>query len=289
MVGESGCGKSVTMQSIMRLYEEKGRQVVYEGAIRLEGKNLLEIPEKEMKQIRGSRMAMIFQDALSALDPVYTIGEQIEETLKLHTQLNGEERGKRAEELLKTVGINEPERRLKQYPHELSGGMRQRVMIAIALSCGPKLLIADEPTTALDVTIQAQIIDLLLDLNRTMGMSIILITHDMSVVSQICQKVIVMYLGQVVEEANVYSLFDDPEHPYTQGLIRSIPKMEGERPERLYMIRGTVPLLSQIPRGCRFAPRCPRATEKCRGEMPALQETGSGHWVRCWYPGRREN
>lgn len=289
IVGESGCGKSVTMQSVMRLYEEKGKRVIYEGSIRLKGENLLDIPESAMKQIRGSRVSMIFQDALSALDPVYTVGEQIEEALKLHTGLNKEERQKKAEELLKTVGINEPGRRLKQYPHELSGGMRQRVMIAIALSCGPELLIADEPTTALDVTIQAQIIDLLLDLNRTLGMSIILITHDMSVVSQICQKVIVMYLGQVVEEAGVYSLFDDPEHPYTQGLIRSIPKMEGQRPDRLYMIKGTVPLLSQIPTGCRFAPRCPRATEKCRGEMPALRETGTGHKVRCWYPGRRES
>lgn len=288
IVGESGCGKSVTMQSIMRLYEEKGKRVIYEGAIRLKGSNLLEIPETDMKKIRGSRISMIFQDALSALDPVYTVGEQIEEALKLHTGLNAQERQKKAEELLKTVGINEPERRLKQYPHELSGGMRQRVMIAIALSCGPELLIADEPTTALDVTIQAQIIDLLLDLNRTLGMSIILITHDMSVVSQICQKVIVMYLGQVVEEAGVYSLFDNPEHPYTQGLIRSIPKMEGQRPERLYMIEGTVPLLSQIPEGCRFAPRCPRATDQCRQRMPELEETETGHKVRCWHPGREE-
>jgi oligopeptide/dipeptide ABC transporter ATP-binding protein len=289
IVGESGCGKSVTMQSLMRLYEEKGNRVIYEGAVKLKGQNLLAIPEAEMKKIRGSRISMIFQDALSALDPVYTIGEQIEETLKLHTKMNESERRKKSEELLKTVGINEPERRLKQYPHELSGGMRQRVMIAIALSCGPELLIADEPTTALDVTIQAQIIDLLLDLNRTLGMSIILITHDMSVVSQICQKVIVMYLGQVVEEADVYSLFDGPEHPYTQGLIRSIPKMEGQRPERLYMIQGTVPLLSQIPRGCRFAPRCPRATDTCRKDMPALEEIRAGHKVRCWHPGRREN
>lgn len=284
IVGESGCGKSVTMQSIMQLYEGKGNLVKYEGSINLSGKDVIMLPDKVMRRVRGRDVSMIFQDALSALDPVYSIGEQIDETLKLHTDLDSEGRKNRAVELLKLVGINEPKKRLKQYPHEISGGMRQRVMIAIALSCTPKLLIADEPTTALDVTIQAQILNLLKELNQKLGMSIILITHDISVIAQICHKVIVMYLGQVVEEADVYSLFDHQKHPYTRGLIRSIPDVGGAKPKRLFMIKGTVPLLSQIPKGCRFAPRCPYATDKCRAEMPELTDSGNNHLVRCWYP-----
>lgn len=285
IVGESGCGKSVTMQSIMQLYEGKGTRVRYEGEILLNGKNLVALPEEEMRKIRGRDIAMIFQDALSALDPLYTIGQQIDETLVLHTDLDKEARYKRCIELMNLVGINDPERRIQQYPHQISGGMRQRVMIAMALACNPKLLIADEPTTALDVTIQAQILELLRKLNRELNMSIVLITHDMSVVAQLCQKVIVMYLGQVVEESDVFRMFKNPEHPYTRGLIRSIPSVTGEKPRRLYMIKGHVPLLSQIPHGCRFAPRCPYATDICRKSMPVLEPFGENHLVRCWHKG----
>ena len=281
IVGESGCGKSVTMQSVMQLYEERGRLVWYDGFVYFGGQDILAYSKKQMSKVRGRDIAMIFQDALSALDPVYTVGEQIDEALRLHTSLNLEQRKSRIIELLTLAGINEPERRSKQYPHELSGGMRQRVMIAIALSCSPRLLIADEPTTALDVTIQAQIMDLLRTLNKTLDMSVILITHDMSVVSQMCSRVIVMYLGQVVEEADVYSLFDNPLHPYTRGLIHSIPSIAGERPKRLFQIEGTVPLLSQVPNGCRFAPRCPHADDRCRKQMPDLVNV-EGHKVRCW-------
>lgn len=288
IVGESGCGKSVTMQSIMQLYDGKGDLVKYTGSIEFEGKDLIALKESEMRKRRGKDIAMIFQDSLSALDPVYTIGEQIDESLRLHTKLSAKERKNKAIHLLTLVGINEPEKRLTQYPHEISGGMRQRIMIAIALSCDPSLLIADEPTTALDVTIQAQIIDLLRSLNDKLKMSVILITHDMAVVSQLCERVIVMYLGQVAEEADVNTLFDMPMHPYTRGLIRSIPSVTGDKPHRLYMIPGTVPLLSQIPKGCRFAPRCPFACEKCRNEMPLLREVAAGHKVRCWYPQESE-
>ena len=280
IVGESGCGKSVTSQSILRLFDEK-YTAQYQGKILFKGRDLLKIPMKEMQDIRGHEISMVFQDALSSLNPVFTVGEQIMETILIHQNVRKEEAKKRSIEMLRLVGIPAPEQRFSQYPHELSGGMRQRVMIAIALSCCPNLLIADEPTTALDVTIQAQIMELIVKLNRQMDMGVILITHDLAVVAETCSRVAVMYLGQIVEEADVEHIFDDPLHPYTRGLIQSIPQLEGVRQKRLYMIKGMVPLLSQIPEGCRFAPRCEFATDECRKCMPQLTEVGEGHRVRC--------
>lgn len=280
IVGESGCGKSVTSQSILRLFDEK-YTAQYQGRILFKGRDLLKIPMKEMQDIRGHEISMVFQDALSSLNPVFTVGEQIMETILIHQNVRKEEAKKRSIEMLRLVGIPAPEQRFSQYPHELSGGMRQRVMIAIALSCCPNLLIADEPTTALDVTIQAQIMELIVKLNRQMDMGVILITHDLAVVAETCSRVAVMYLGQIVEEADVEHIFDNPLHPYTRGLIQSIPQLEEVRQKRLYMIKGMVPLLSQIPEGCRFAPRCEFATDECRKCMPKLTEVGEGHRVRC--------
>ena len=279
LVGESGCGKSVTSQSIMRLYDEK-RLAKYDGEILFNGENLLALPERKMQQVRGKDIAMVFQDSLSALNPVFTCGEQIMEAMRIHQKMPRKQARAEAIEMLRLVGIPSPETRVDQYPHELSGGMRQRVMIACALSCRPKLLIADEPTTALDVTIQAQIMELIVELNRKLDMGVILITHDLSVVAETCSRVAVMYLGQIVEEADVASLFDHPRHPYTRGLLKSIPKITGER-ERLHIIEGTVPLLSQIPEGCRFAPRCPYATETCRNAKPKLERVSETQKVRC--------
>ncbi len=281
LVGESGCGKSVTSQSIMRLYDEK-YLASYLGEIIFEGTDLLKLPESRMQEIRGKEIAMVFQDSLSSLNPVFTVGNQIIEALRIHQGMNKEDARNRAIEMLKLVGIPSPERRVDQYPHEMSGGMRQRVMIACALSCHPKLLIADEPTTALDVTIQAQIIELIVDLNEKLNMGVILITHDLSVVAETCSRVAVMYLGQIVEEAEVNSLFDKPLHPYTIGLLNSIPKMEGDREERLFVIEGMVPMLNQIPSGCRFRPRCSYATAICEREMPDLNQVNSSQFVRCW-------
>ena len=229
---------------------------------------------------------MVFQDSLSSLNPVFTCGNQIMEALMIHQKLSKREARERAIEMLRLVGIPSPETRVDQYPHELSGGMRQRVMIACALSCHPKLLIADEPTTALDVTIQAQIMELIVELNQKLNMGVILITHDLSVVAETCSRVAVMYLGQIVEEADVFSLFQNPQHPYTKGLLRSIPKMNGERRERLFIIEGSVPLLSQIPQGCRFCPRCPFAEEGCSKAMPELQSVSSTQKVRCFRAGQ---
>lgn len=281
VVGESGCGKSVTSQSIMRLYDEK-YTAKYGGRALLNGENIFEIPAKKMQEIRGSRISMVFQDALSSLNPVFKVGDQIMETLMIHQKMDKKAAKKEAVEMLRLVGIPAPEKRLDQYPHELSGGMRQRVMIAIALACKPELLIADEPTTALDVTIQAQIMDLIVSLNRELQMGVILITHDLAVVAEMCSRVVVMYLGQIVEEANAEDIFDNPKHPYTLGLIKSIPKIDGDRNERLYMIKGMVPLLNQIPVGCRFAPRCPYATDRCRTHMPELKAVSETQKVRCW-------
>lgn len=281
MVGESGCGKSVTSQSIMRLYDEK-YAAKYTGDILLNGNDILKISEKEMQKIRGNDVAMVFQDALSALNPVFTVGHQIMDTLKIHQNMKKKDARIKAIEMLRLVGLPDPAKRVDQYPHELSGGMRQRVMIAIALCCQPKLLIADEPTTALDVTIQAQIMELIIELNRSLNMGVMLITHDLSVVAEVCSRVVVMYLGQIVEEADVDQIFDCPKHPYTIGLMRSIPQITGARAECLYQIKGTVPLLNNIPQGCRFAPRCPYAEGRCYQEMPELEKTDTGHAVRCF-------
>lgn len=285
LVGESGCGKSVTSQSIMRLYDEK-RLTRYQGEILFDGVDLLTLPEKKMQAVRGKDIAMVFQDSLSSLNPVFTCGNQIMEALMIHQKLSKREARERAIEMLRLVGIPSPETRVDQYPHEMSGGMRQRVMIACALSCHPKLLIADEPTTALDVTIQAQIMELIVELNQKLNMGVILITHDLSVVAETCSRVAVMYLGQIVEEADVFSLFQNPQHPYTKGLLRSIPKMDGARRERLFIIEGSVPLLSQIPQGCRFCPRCPFAEEGCSKAMPELQSVSSTQKVRCFRAGQ---
>ncbi len=287
VVGESGCGKSVTSQSILRLYDEK-HLVKYEGNIMLEDTDILNMPLKNMQDIRGEKVSMVFQDALSSLNPVFTIGNQICEPLIIHQKLSKKAALEKAIEMLALVGIPAPEKRVHQYPHELSGGMRQRVMIAIALACMPQLLIADEPTTALDVTVQAQIMDLIVELNQKLDMGVILITHDLGVVAETCSRVVVMYLGQVVEEAAVEDIFDNPQHPYTLGLIKSIPRLDGDRDEELYTIKGTVPLLSQIPSGCRFADRCPYVTDKCRNEMPELKSISPTQKVRCWNYDKKE-
>lgn len=282
VVGESGCGKSATAQSILRLYDEK-EAVQYEGEINFNGKNLLNLTENGMQKIRGNEISMIFQDPMSALDPVYTVGDQIVETILLHQKVSKKEAYKKAIEMLKMTGIPSPEKRINEYPHQLSGGMRQRILIAIALICQPKLLIADEPTTALDVTIQAQILDLIMQMNKEMGMGIIFITHDLGVVSEICTRVVVMYLGQIVEEADTRSLFSNPLHPYTKGLIKSIPQLEGDRSQKLFTIEGMVPSLNNVPKGCRFAPRCQFADELCRNLAPDLEQYKGDQKVRCWH------
>ena len=282
--GESGCGKSVTSKTILRLYDER-RQARSEGEILLDGRNLLALPEKEMRKVRGGEIAMIFQDSLSSLNPVLSCGEQITETLRTHQKLSRREAREKAVELLRLVGIPGPGERMRQYPHELSGGMRQRVMIACALSCRPRLLIADEPTTALDVTIQAQIMDLIVALNRELNMGVILITHDLGLVAQNCSRVAVMYLGQIVEEAEVHELFRHPLHPYTRGLLKSIPSVQGGKRRALSMIEGAVPPLGQFPQGCRFCPRCPKAGPGCAAAMPELRDRGDGHKLRCFCAG----
>lgn len=281
LVGESGSGKTITSKSVMRLIDyENG--VISEGHIMLNGKDLVPMPQKELRSLRGKKMAMIFQEPMSAFDPVFTIGSQIVEVILNHQQGQRSKAWKHAIYLLQRVGIPEPEVRMKQYPNELSGGMLQRAMIAMALACGPELLIADEPTTALDVTIQAQILQLLKELKAEFNMSILLITHDMGIAAEVADRIIVMYAGQVVEQATVYQLFDRPHHPYTMGLLQSITTMDSDRSNKLYSIEGSIPSLSELPTGCRFHPRCPFATDRCVKDSPSLLEV-NGRLSACWY------
>ena len=280
LVGESGCGKSVTSLSVMQLLKDTPGKVTH-GQVLLDGKDLLKMPDAEIRSIRGGRMSMIFQEPMSALNPSMRIDRQMMETIMLHTDKNKEQARAHAADMLKKVGIPDPPRVLKNYPHQLSGGMSQRVMIAMALSCDPELLIADEPTTALDVTIQAQILDLMKKLQQEAQSSILLITHDLGVVAEMCSRVIVMYAGKIVEEAPVSELFNHPTHPYTQGLIASVPKL-GSGVKVLPSIPGSVPDLASMPKGCRFAPRCKYATAKCHEMEPELVTVGENQRCRCW-------
>jgi peptide/nickel transport system ATP-binding protein len=287
IVGESGCGKSMTALSLMRLVADPPGRIVG-GEVVLDGVDLLKLPEDEMRAMRGRDISMIFQEPMTSLNPVMTIGRQIGEVLTMHKKMSRGELQKQIIDMLALVRIPEPEQRAKEYPHQLSGGMRQRAMIAMALACSPKVLLADEPTTALDVTIQAQILELIADLQRKLGTAVVLITHDLGVVAEMAQRVIVMYAGRKVEEASAEELFANPLHPYTQGLMASIPRLglmrgEGAEAERLQEIPGIVPALYSLPKGCVFAPRCPRADDKCRSEYPLYEEKQSGHWAACWH------
>jgi peptide/nickel transport system ATP-binding protein len=287
IVGESGCGKSVTALSLMRLVPDPPGRIVG-GSVRLAGADLLALDEEAMREVRGKDMAMIFQEPMTSLNPVLTIGSQIAEVLLLHEPLSRTQAWRNAVDMLRLVRIPEPEQRAKAYPHQLSGGMRQRAMIAMALACHPKVLIADEPTTALDVTIQAQILTIILELQRKLGTALILITHDLGVVAETAQRVIVMYAGRKVEEAPVEDLFAHPQHPYTRGLMASIPRLAVMRgggdgpPERLQEIPGMVPPLSDLPPGCVFAPRCAFAEDHCRAVFPDYEQKRPGHWAACW-------
>ena len=284
LVGESGCGKSVTALSIMRLIPEPPGRIV-NGKIVFDGVKLLDLTMKQMRDIRGKRISMIFQEPMSSLNPVFTIGDQISEMFVLHEKLSRRESWKKSIEMLRKVQIPAAEKRVHEYPHQLSGGMRQRAMIAMALSCNPEILIADEPSTALDVTIQAQIIDLMMHLKDDFDASIMLITHDLGVIAEIAQRVVVMYAGKVVEEGQTEAIFEDPKHPYTRGLLKSIPKL-GERSrygrQRLQEISGVVPSLYELPPGCSFYPRCPESMAMCQGSVPELVDLGKAHRVRCW-------
>ncbi|UZP69019.1 ABC transporter ATP-binding protein [Desulfovibrio mangrovi] len=287
LVGESGCGKSVTALSIMRLLSLPAGETVA-GSVLFNGKDLLALSEKEMRTVRGNDISMIFQEPMTSLNPVFKVGEQVAEVIRLHKKTDKRGAWGEAVELLRKVGIPAPERRAEEYPHQMSGGMRQRVMIAMALACSPRLIIADEPTTALDVTIQGQILDLMKDMSQSTGAALMLITHDLGVVAETAEDVVVMYAGRIVEQAPVHSLFSTPLHPYTQGLLKSLPvhpgtgNLSAKKPRSLQAIPGTVPSLHALPRGCKFNDRCPHAFDRCRSEEPALLTGGAEHHVRCW-------
>jgi oligopeptide/dipeptide ABC transporter ATP-binding protein len=290
VVGESGCGKSVTALSVLRLIAEPPGRIVG-GTVRFEGRNLLDLNQRQMEEIRGNEISMIFQEPMTSLNPLYTVGRQISEAIAVHQGVSRRKAMDMAVEMLRRVSIPEPEQRAHTYPHQMSGGMRQRVMIAMALSCNPKVLIADEPTTALDVTIQAQILELMREMQQDYGMAVVLITHDMGVVAENADRVIVMYAGRKVEEADVDDLFERPAHPYTRGLLDSIPHLDeagkaGAPRVRLNEIKGLVPSLVHLPQGCSFAPRCSHATDRCRASPPPLEQHWPGHWVACWHAAR---
>ena len=286
LVGESGCGKSVTAMSIMRLVAPPGK--ITAGEVRFKGRNLAGLSEREMREVRGNDIAMVFQEPMTSLNPVFKIGAQVAEAIRIHRKANKKEAWKQAAEMLELVSIADPHKRLHDYPHQLSGGMRQRVMIAIALSCDPELLIADEPTTALDVTIQAQIMELLASLQKKLGLAVLLITHDLGVVAEFCERVIVMYTGRVVEDAPVRQLFASPAHPYTRGLLKSLPGaalVAGTPVNRLPTISGMVPPITALPQGCKFNPRCPDVMDICLGNEPALMPVAPGQSARCYLHG----
>ena len=280
IVGESGSGKSVTAYSLMGITAYPGRLIG--GSLEFNGHEIEKMSEKELRKVRGNEISIIFQDPMTSLNPVYTIGNQLIEMLRLHTTKTKKECWDRAVELLHLVGMNEPEKRMKQYPHEFSGGMRQRVMIAMALACEPKLLIADEPTTALDVTIQAQILELMVELKKKINMSVIIITHDLGVVSDVCDRIAVMYAGKIVETGTAEDIFYRPKHPYTQALLKSLPTVETSREEKLVAIAGTPPDLFMPPKGCEFASRCEHCMKVCKKHVPPTYEVGAGHKAACW-------
>jgi peptide/nickel transport system ATP-binding protein len=292
IVGESGCGKTMTALSLLRLVPTPPGRII-DGSIKIDGRDIVPLSDAEMRQIRGNDISMIFQEPMTSLNPVMTIGAQISETIRLHQDMSKSAALDKAIEMLRIVKIPAPEQRAKEYPHQLSGGMRQRAMIAMALSCNPRVLIADEPTTALDVTIQAQILDLILDLQNKLGTAVVLITHDLAVVAETAHRVIVMYAGKKVEEADVEDLFESPLHPYTHGLLGSIPHLAviggesaAQPTERLQEIPGVVPALTNLPPGCSFAPRCPFADDQCRAQFPPYEQKRPGHWAACWHSER---